>query len=52
MILAHGVGSVYELPLPLPLYLGGAAGTVLLSFALRAFADRRPGTHRAPGTDR
>ncbi|HYI46264.1 MAG TPA: hypothetical protein VE174_12475 [Actinomycetota bacterium] len=42
MILAHGVGSVYELPLPLPLYLGGAAGTVLLSFALRAFADRRP----------
>lgn len=42
MLSAHGVGSVYELPLPLPLYLGAAAGTVLLSFVLRAFADKRP----------
>ena len=41
MILAHGVGSVYQLPLPLPLYLGGAAITVLLSFGLRALIHNR-----------
>jgi hypothetical protein len=40
MILAHGVGSVYESPLPVSLYLVGAAGTVLVSFALRALAER------------
>ncbi|MEA2447221.1 MAG: hypothetical protein QOK47_858 [Actinomycetota bacterium] len=35
MILAHGVGQVYKLPIPLPLYLGAAAATVLVSFVLR-----------------
>ncbi|MGH2748275.1 MAG: hypothetical protein ACRDKB_10165, partial [Actinomycetota bacterium] len=38
MILAHGVGRVYELPLPLSLYLGGAGATVLVSFLIRALA--------------
>lgn len=41
MILAHGVGSVYESPLPVSLYLVGAAGTVLISFLLRAVATGR-----------
>lgn len=41
MIFAHGVGSVYQLPLPLPLYLGGAALTVLVSFVLRAVIKTR-----------
>jgi hypothetical protein len=39
-ISAHGVGTVYELPLPLSLYLGGAAATVLASFAIRAVVER------------
>ena len=42
LILAHGVGRVYELPLPLPLYLGGAALTVLASFLVRAFVRSVP----------
>ncbi|MEA2499460.1 MAG: hypothetical protein QOH26_1865 [Actinomycetota bacterium] len=41
LILAHGVGSVYKLPLPLPLYLGAAAATVVVSFALRALLPER-----------
>ena len=40
MNLAHGVGSVYESPLPVSLYLVGAALTVLISFLLRAVASR------------
>ncbi len=36
MVLAHGVGRVYEAPLPLWLYLLGAAATVAASFLLRA----------------
>src|SRR5688572_22031005 len=36
--LAHGVGRLYESPLPLSLYLVGAAATVLVSFLLRALA--------------
>ena len=39
-LLAHGVGTVYELPLPLPLYLGGAATAVLGSFLVQAFGSR------------
>ena len=47
LLLAHGVGRVYELPVPLGFYLGGAALTVIVSFAIRAL---RPGdgTLRAP----
>lgn len=36
VFLAHGVGRVYESPLPLWLYLSGAAATVAASFLLRA----------------
>lgn len=43
MVLAHGVGRVYELPIPLWLYLVGAAATVLVSFLLRILArETRP----------
>lgn len=38
MILAHGVGEVYELPIPLYLYLLAAAATVAASFLIRAFS--------------
>lgn len=48
--LAHGVGRVYELPVPLYLYLFGAAATVAASFViaigtsgLRTITDRRLG---------
>ncbi|MGH2735553.1 MAG: hypothetical protein ACRDKZ_08235 [Actinomycetota bacterium] len=53
MILAHGVGRVYESPLPLALYLLGAAATVAASFLLRALVgDTRPLGHerRLAGT--
>lgn len=36
--LAHGVGRVYESPIPLWLYTVGAAGTVAASFVVRAVA--------------
>lgn len=39
MILAHGVGEVYELPIPLYLYLLAAAATVAVSFVIRATAS-------------
>ena len=42
MLLAHGVGQVYELPIPLWLYLLAAAATVLVSFLVRAFARSQP----------
>ena len=38
------MGSVYESPLPLSLYLLGAAATVVISFLLRSFAAREPET--------
>ena len=41
MVLAHGVGAVYESPLPLELYLGGAAAAVVLSFFITAFGGRK-----------
>lgn len=46
VVFAHGVGRVYESPLPVWLYLVGAAATVLISFAIRSLADRRPATDR------
>jgi hypothetical protein len=49
VILGHGVGTVYELPIPLWAYLLGAAATVVASFLIRAFSrttrpipDERP----------
>ncbi len=39
---AHGVGRIYESPLPLWLYLAGAAAVVAVSFVIRAFAPERP----------
>ena len=41
-VLGHGVGQVYESPIPLWLYLLGAAATVALSFILRALSRREP----------
>lgn len=38
LILAHGVGRTYELPIPLAYYLLGAGATVLVSFVIRALA--------------
>jgi hypothetical protein len=40
--LAHGVGTVYESPLPVWLYGVGAAITVVLSFVIRAFMRDEP----------
>lgn len=37
-VLAHGVGRVYESPIPLGYYLAGAAATVLVSFLIAALA--------------
>lgn len=46
LLLAHGVGRVYQSPLPLWLYLVGAGATVAASFLLRALVrdapDERP----------
>ena len=42
MILAHGVGRLYELPIPLYLYLFGATATVVASFVIRALAPDVP----------
>src|SRR5215467_12469667 len=44
----HGFGERYDLPLPLPLWLAGAASIVLLSFALVAILVRwNPGANAA-----
>jgi hypothetical protein len=40
--LAHGVGQVFESPIPLSLYLIGAAATVLVSFVVRSFVKHEP----------
>ncbi|WP_433825625.1 hypothetical protein ACQP2E_26365 [Actinoplanes sp. CA-015351] len=42
MIVAHGVGSSADLPLPLDLVLQAGAATVVLSFLIAAFWWRRP----------
>ena len=41
LVVAHGVGRVYESPIPAYLYAVGAGLTVLLSFVLRALARGR-----------
>jgi hypothetical protein len=47
---AHGVGRVYESPIPVAYYLAGAAATVLVSFLIRAFAkEERPHPDRTVG---
>ncbi|MGH2697769.1 MAG: hypothetical protein ACRDJL_01040 [Actinomycetota bacterium] len=54
ILLAHGVGRVYQSPLPLWLYLLGAAATVAASFLLRALvrdtAELRPAKRIASET--
>lgn len=47
---AHGFGQRYELPVPLTLYLWGAAAAVVLSFAVFGLFIRR--THMAPAGKR
>src|SRR5687768_15591997 len=42
IVFAHGVGRVYESPLPVWLYGVAAAVTVLLSFVLRAIVRAAP----------
>jgi hypothetical protein len=42
LILAHGVGRLYELPIPLYLYLFGATATVVASFVIRALSPQAP----------
>jgi hypothetical protein len=44
---AHAFGERYDLPLPLALWLGAAALTVALSFAVFALALRRPASYRS-----
>jgi hypothetical protein len=46
--LAHGVGQVFDSPIPLYLYLLGAAATVLVSFGVRTYFTAAP----APMTER
>ena len=45
---AHGFGQRYELPVPLTLYLWGAAAAVVLSFAMFGLFIRRTHMARAP----
>jgi hypothetical protein len=42
IFLAHGVGQVFESPIPLYLYLLGAAATVVVSFGVRTFLADAP----------
>jgi len=44
----HGFGLRYDLPLPLALWIGGAASTVLLSFLIVAIAVRSSAVVAAP----
>ena len=48
IFLAHGVGQVFESPIPVYLYLLGAAATVLVSFGVRTIVAEAP----APLIDR
>jgi len=49
---AHAFGARYDLPLPLDLYLAGAAGAVALSFVIMALVFRsRPTRARRQGID-
>lgn len=46
-VLAHGVGRVYESPIPAYLYAVGAGVTVMLSFLLRAMAGDRAAAEKS-----
>ena len=46
-LLAHGVGRIYELPIPLEYYLTGAALAVIASFLVTGFLSRRS-SERSP----
>ena len=46
VILAHGVGRVYESPIPVWLYAAGAGGTVLISFLLAPLGGAPAGGYR------
>jgi len=49
---AHGFGQRYDLPLPLSLYLVGAAAAVALSFLVFGlFVRHAPATRRGPHVD-
>jgi hypothetical protein len=49
---AHGFGQRYDLPLPLPLYLFGAAAVVALSFAMFGlFVRHAPSIEASPRID-
>lgn len=48
-VLAHGFGQRYDLPVPLGLYLSGAAAAVAFSFVvIAAFGRGAPGVRRYP----
>jgi hypothetical protein len=49
---AHGFGQRYDLPVPLALWVTGAAAAVALSFVvIGLFVRGSPGTHRYPRTN-
>jgi len=49
---AHGFGQRYDLPLPLSLYLAGAAAAIVLSFVvIGLFAPHPPGAAHYPRVD-
>ncbi|MEV6300061.1 hypothetical protein AB0M02_11725 [Actinoplanes sp. NPDC051861] len=50
-VLAHGVGTSTDLPLPLDLVLQAGAATVVLSFLISAFWWRKPRLHPTPPRD-
>ena len=45
---AHGFGQRFDLPLPLWLWIGGAAATILITFVLVAVFAREPAAPRRP----
>ncbi|MGQ0679794.1 MAG: hypothetical protein ACT4OM_09105 [Actinomycetota bacterium] len=48
LLLAHGVGRIYELPVPLPYYLAGSAVAVAGSFLAVTMLGQRPHRKRPP----
>ena len=47
-VLAHAIGGTFQLPVPLTLYLGGAAAAVAASFVVTALVSRRAGPPSYP----
>ena len=48
-VYAHGFGERYDLPLPLNMFMIGAAATVAASFVvIGLFVNKRPGEFRYP----